>query len=463
MEFAEQHRVFLEPLSPATDVKLYPYPYLVDPGSFDPQVGCGTAAHFSRRSLLRLLGASGLAWLNPMAAALASQEKRSTRSLPAKSVILLWMGGGPSQLETFDPHPGKRIAGGTRAIPTTVRGVQLAEGMDRTAEVMHHVSLVRSVVSLEGDHERAMYQIKTGYRMDPTLVHPAIGAVLCHELPVEGVEIPRYVSILPDRWPGRGGYLGASFDAFQVYDPSGTLPDVNARVGEPRMQRRQKGLETVEASFLKGRIPDLDSKVTFHRAQMKHASRMMTSDQLKAFQVDEETLEDRLAYGDTPFGRGCLAARRLVEAGVRCVEVTLNGWDSHVNNHETHRERVSQMDPAFSALIQDLQRRGLLDHTVVLCGGEFGRTPKINGLEGRDHWPHAFSIALAGGGLAGGRVLGSTDPEGEVREPSDPVAVADIHATIQHLLGVNPELENMTPVGRPMALSQGNILHRLIA
>ena len=158
-----------------------------------------------------------------------------------------------------------------------------------------------------------------------------------------------------------------------------------------------------------------------------------------------------------------MAARRLIEVGVRCVEVTLGGFDTHVNNHELQAGRIELLDPAFATLVRDLKDRDLLDSTVVLCGGEFGRTPKLNGLEGRDHWPHAFSVAMAGGGLLGGKVIGETDPTGEKQKPDKPIGVEDIHATIQTALGLDPEKELMSPVGRPMSLSHnGFVIEELL-
>ena len=189
----------------------------------------------------------------------------------------------------------------------------------------------------------------------------------------------------------------------------------------------------------------------------------MTSDQLKAFDVREAPSREREAYGDTPFGRGCLAAVRLIEAGVRCVEVTLNGWDTHVNNRESQAQQAKILDPAYAALISQLKQRGLLEHTVVLCGGEFGRTPKINQAEGRDHWPHGFSMLVAGGGFAGGRVVGGTDPTGEKQQPDRPVRVEDLHATVQSLLGLDSSKEITTPIGRPISLSEGRVIQELKA
>jgi len=189
---------------------------------------------------------------------------------------------------------------------------------------------------------------------------------------------------------------------------------------------------------------------------------MMTSSQIAAFDVNREPEEVLKSYGDTPFGRGCLAARRLIEVGVRCVEVNLNGWDSHVNNHEIHAQLAPTLDAALSALIADLRQRNLLDKTVVLCGGEFGRTPQVNRLGGRDHWPHGFTMLLAGGGLRRGVAIGETDPEGG-RKLKDPYEVADVHATVLTALGLDPAHEELAPIGRPIKLSEGKPIRALLA
>jgi uncharacterized protein (DUF1501 family) len=428
---------------------------------------CGNPQHaLNRRGFLALTGAAGLTWMTPLSQMLAraAENKRE----PARSVILLWLAGGPSQLETFDPHPDTMIAGGTRAIATAVNGVQLAEGFDWLAEQMGSVALVRSVVSKEGDHERGTYNMKTGYRPDPTLVHPSIGAICCHELPEETpsgrmTEIPRHISILPGQWPSRGGFLGDSYDAFKTGDPLQKVPDIDALVPSERDRRRFADLEVVDRAFAKGRRARVEA--TLHRATVNNARQMMTSEQLRAFDVSEEPKRLREAYGDSPFGRGCLAARRLTEVGVRCVEVTLDGWDSHADNHAIQRKRVDFLDPAFSALIADLRERKLLDQTVVLCAGEFGRTPRINPLGGRDHWINGFSIALAGGGIHGGRVVGATDPEAQ-KDPVDPVNVNDIHATVLTAVGLSPKKVNTAPVagvGRPIQLSQGKPIAALLS
>ncbi len=411
---------------------------------------------FDRRGFLKLGGLAALGWLTPVGQLLARQAEVGRE--PARSIILLWMAGGPSQLETFDPHPDAAIAGGTRAIATAAKGVRLAEGFGRLAEVMDKISLVRSLVSKEGDHERGTHLMKTGYRPDPTVEHPSIGAICCHELPAAGAEIPRHVSILPGRWPARGGFLGGAHDAFQVGDPSSPLPDVAARVPGPRDLRRVGDLDVVERSFAQGRRDRVAA--TLHRETLGRARVLMTSEQLRAFDLAHEPEAVRLEYGETPFGRACLAARRLTEVGVRCVEVTLDGWDSHVNNHEVHRRRLAVLDPAFSALIRDLDRRGQLGRTVVVCAGEFGRTPSINLAGGRDHWPNGYSLAIAGGGLRGGIAVGATDPEGR-KEPARKATIADVHATVLAAVGLDPAKENVSPVGRPIKLSEGKVIVEL--
>jgi uncharacterized protein (DUF1501 family) len=406
-----------------------------------------------RRVFLKGASLAGLGWMTPVGELLARQAEQDRQ--PARSIILLWMSGGPSQLETFDPHPDAKIAGGTRAIATAARGVQVAQGFEALAGVMDRVSLVRSMVSKEGDHERGTYLMKTGYRPDPTVEHPSIGAICCHALPVAGTEIPRHVSILPGQWPGRGGFLGGGFDAFLVDDPASPLPDVRSKVASARDARRLDDLNIVESAFAKGRRDRVAS--TLHRETLDRARTMMTSEQLKAFDLRDEPASVRQEYGDTPFGRACLAARRLTEVGVRCVEVTLDGWDAHVNNHEIHKNRIKALDPAFAALIRDLERRGELSRTLVLCAGEFGRTPKINLAGGRDHWPVGYSVALAGGGLRGGVAVGQTDPEG-IKPPDRPTSIADIHATILTAVGLDPKVENISPIGRPIKRSEGKVI-----
>lgn len=417
---------------------------------------CGGRVH--RRDLLRLAGAAGALWMTHAARLLAAEAPRRG---PARSIIQIWLAGGPSQLETFDPHPGSAIAAGSKAIATRAPGVLLGEGLPRLAEQMDVVSLVRSLVSKEGDHERGQYYMKTGQRPSPAFEYPTLGAVLCSQTTDPGIEVPRHVSILPDgAKPAWGGALGPQWDAFQVGDPSGQLPDITPLVDADRTNRRLAGLDAIESAFAKQH--PAAAKATRHTALVRQARRMMTSEQLTAFDVSQEPAEVRARYGDNPFGRGCLAARRLVEAGVRCIEVTLDGWDTHIENHKNQAARISLLDPALASLIEDLRQRDLLGSTVVQCGGEFGRSPRINNLDGRDHWPHNFTWAIAGGGIAGGRVLGETDPAGGKKQAGPTCTVSDIYATTLRALGLDPATEVETPIGRPIKLSDGQPLEGLL-
>jgi len=417
-------------------------------------------ASHSRRDFLAWSGLAAASWLTPLGRLLAEQAEHQPRGEPAQSVILLWLSGGPSQLETFDPHPGKEIAAGTTARRTSVPGVQIASGFEQLADLMQHVALVRSVTTKEGDHERGTYLMKSGHRPQiPSEVHPSLGAIVWHELGAGKCEIPPHVSILPGPWPARGGFLGDRYDAFKCGDPADRLPDVIPRVPDPRDTARVKDLDVLERTFARGREGRVGG--TLHRETFERARVMMGSAQLTAFDVSRESAAVRASYGDTPFGRGCLAARRLIEVGVRCVEVTLTGWDSHADNHAIHRHLVSVLDPAFSGLLRDLKERDLLRRTVVLCMGEFGRTPRLNRLAGRDHWTNGFSVALAGGGIRGGQVLGETDPEGNA-PPAQPCSVGRIYATVLKALGIDPEKENTSPARRPIRLAAGEPLEQLL-
>lgn len=412
----------------------------------------------ARRDFLQLAGALGLSFALPGLDVRAANERGQDRR---KSLILVWLHGGPSQLETWDPHPGTKIGGPTTAIDTKVPGLQIAGHFPKVAEEIQHLSVIRSLVSKEGDHERGTYLLKTGFRPDPTLRHPSLGAILAHELADSKIEIPQHVSLCGSEWPGRGGYLGDEFDAFKIFDPGRNLHNMKARVGNDRQKRRLANLEVVGGAFRQGR--GLQTDRTLHQHTVEHALKMMTSEQLKAFDIELEPAAVRAAYGDSPFGRGCLVARRLVEQGVRAVEVNLRGFDTHADNFEGNKSNAATLDPAFAALLHDLVERDLLQSTVVLCIGEFGRTPNINPLDGRDHWPTGFSCLVGGGGMAAGKVIGSTDPTGEKKMPADPVQVADLYATLLSVFAVDYERDNPTPIGRPMKFSDGKPLGQLLS
>ena len=291
---------------------------------------------------------------------IASESKHGDK-LTAKSLIILWMQGGPSQLETFDPHAGTKIGGETKAIGTSVAGLQIASTLARTAEIMNRATLIRSMVSKEGDHERATYNMKTGWRPDPTLIHPAIGSVICHQTE-DNIEIPRHVSILSGQWPARGGYMGSVLDAFQTGDPKDPLPNLKSYTEKAVLESRLEDLRNVvESEFRRGRLRELDKSKTLHESSTVRATTMMASEQIKAFDISQETSSVIASFGESPFGRGCLAAIRLIEQGVRCVEVELSGWDTHVENHSLQSGRCAILDGALSSLIKLLEERGLLD------------------------------------------------------------------------------------------------------
>ncbi len=424
---------------------------------------CNRGAHLSRRTLLGAGSvAGGSLMMSTLARSLArADELGMTDPAKPRNVILLWLEGGPSQYETFDPHAGTKYGGDVKAIDTTVKGLQLSDMLPQTAEQMHLTSLVRSVTSKEGDHERAVYNVKSGFRPDPTLDHPSVGAILCHA-DEGGSDIPRHISIVPGQQPARGGYLGAAYDAFKINDPAGPVPDIKAPIDDQRFQRRLDDLYSVaETEFRRGRLAKMEAERTLHQTATKSAVRMMSSEQLDAFDVSKESKSTLAEFGDSAFGRGCLAASRLIEVGARCIEVTLGGWDSHAANHSLHQSRCGILDPALASLLKRLEERDLLDSTLLVCGGEFGRTPQINPAAGRDHWPHGFSMLLAGAGIRRGSVYGGTspDPKLDSEKPLDdvvlPVTIADIHATVIASLGLEHDKELQTPIGRPMKRSEG--------
>ena len=410
-----------------------------------------------RRDLLKWATGLGMSFALPGLDARAASRRGDERP---RSLITLWLSGGPSQLETWDPHPGTKVGGPTKAIPTSIPGVEIASSFPRLADQMRHLSVVRSLVSKEGDHDRATYLVKTGFRPDPTLRHPSVGAIVAHALPDEELEIPPVISLGYDNRLSRGGFLGGHFDALRVREPGASHNDLKAWLAQPRQQRRLSNLEVVSGAFTRGRQAVVDR--TLHAHNLAAALKMMTSDQLQAFRLDDEPESTRTAYGDANFGRGCLVARRLIEQGVRAVEVTLQNFDTHNQNFGQHSELSAVLDPAFAALLTDLHDRDLLASTVVLCLGEFGRTPQINGADGRDHWPHGFSCLLGGGDLRRGVLLGATDPSGERKDPEDPIPVPDLYATILQGLGIDPTHQINTSIGRPIRYSDGTPIERLL-
>ncbi|MCA9060708.1 MAG: DUF1501 domain-containing protein, partial [Planctomycetaceae bacterium] len=345
-----------------------------------------TSEGASRRRFLQALSAMGLSFALPSMTARAAEKRRAERPM---SLVTLFMAGGMSQLETFDPHPGAPSGGQVQSIATSADGIRISSLLPQTAEQMHSAMLIRSLTSREGDHERGVKYVKTGYRPEPTLKYPSLGAITARELPDPTIEIPSHISLAADQFFAVGGYLGSQWDAFRVFDPGHGLANLEAYVSDQRQATRMQSLQRVNDAFEKQRR--FSAPATLHRDTISDALRMMSSDQLKALVPDDEPAAVKAAYGDSRFGRGCLVARRLVETGVRAIEVTLSGFDTHTNNHEGHVSQCGMLDPALATLIAELRERDLLESTIVLCISEFGRTPSINPADGRDHWPHWFS------------------------------------------------------------------------
>jgi Protein of unknown function (DUF1501) len=423
-----------------------------------------TSHDWSRRDALRVALAGGVSFLIPALEGRAVEQRGAERPT---SLITLWMGGGPSQMDTWDPHPESKNSTGIRAIDTTVPGLKIAHLLPQMAEQMQHLTVIRSLTSKEGDHERGSYFVQTAYRPDPTVRHPSLGAILTHELPDPKIEIPNNVTLSDgqDFTVPRGGYLGDQFDAFRVFDPGQNLQNMRQGVDSARQDRRLANLGVVSEAFRRGREARVES--TLHQQTIERALTMMKSDQLKAFEIQGESKETLARYGDTRFGRGCLVARRLVETGVRSIQVTLPGFDTHADNFNGHVTQTKILDPAFASLVKDLTDRDLLASTIVLCIGEFGRTPRINPLGGRDHWPHNFSAVIGGGGLAPGRVIGSTTADNQTDDkpikPTTPIEVPDLYATILDRMGIEFSKELITPIGRPLKVCPGTPVEQLLA
>lgn len=377
----------------------------------------------------------------------AEAQGAPARNASADAVIVLWMNGGPSQLETWDPKPGSKVAGPGKAIATKVAGVQFGEHLPRLAERADKLAVLRGVTSREGNHDRARHLVHTGYAPTPTVQHPSLGAWVSEEQG-SGSELPAFVSI--DGPSAGAGFLGVQHDPF-VLRKAGKPPQNVARfegLDADRFAKRQGALEKLESAFA---AQTRDPKVTGRREVYAHAVRLMTAPGLRAFDLSEEPEKTRAAYGDSDFGRGCLLARRLVESGVRVVEVALDGWDTHQDNFGRTAKLCATLDTAMGALLDDLSARDKLARTLVVCVGEFGRTPKLNDDDGRDHHPAAWSAVLAGGGIRGGVVHGATGPDGE-QVVSGAVQLPDLFATYAKTLGLNPNKTLITPLGRPISV-----------
>jgi hypothetical protein len=366
-----------------------------------------------------------------------------------KSAILLWMSGGPPTIDLWDLKPGAPTGGPSKPIATT-GSAQISELLPSVAQQMKHLSVVRSMSTREADHTRGRYYLHTGFVPNPSVSHPSCGAVVAKELEpyTAGLEIPSFVSI---GGPSEGpGFLGMAYAPFQVGD-DGRVRDLDALVEQERQQQRLALLGEIERRFATQRRGPAAGE---HAKVLEKTVSLMRSEQMKAFDVYSEPEKARERYGATGFGRSCLLARRLVEAGVPFVEVDFGGWDLHENCFTTLETKAPEMDKAMGALVADLEERGLLESTVIVWMGEFGRTPRINGDAGRDHYARAWSAVIGGGGVRGGLTIGQTSADGTTVE-SAPVAAEDLMATVCAALGIPLDITYKAGNGRPMKIVGG--------
>ena len=415
---------------------------------------------FDRRTLLQLGGAGFLGLLLSRYAMPALARAADQPPAKAKACILLWLNGGPSHIDTFDPKPGAPTGGPFKAMKTRAAAVQISEHLPRVANLADKIAFVRSMSSREGNHARAQFLLHTGYAPNPTVQHPALGAWTSRELGDPKSDLPAFVSI---GGPSFGpGFLGVQHGPFLVMK-AGAMPQnltLSPGVDDARFERRRAALERMEERFAD---ETGDAKVEGRRAVYAKAERLMKSPRANAFDLSSEPEAAKKAYGETDFGRGCLLARRLVETGTRFVEVVLDGWDTHKDNFGRVKALSTTLDLAMGGLLADLEQRRILASTLVVCMGDFGRSPQINGNDGRDHHPQAWSALLAGGGVRGGTLHGATDAAGD-KVVGTPTSVPDLLATIATLLGMDPSKSVVTPSGRPIALTDdGAPIRALIA
>jgi len=429
----------------------------------------------SRRDFLHLglLTTFGLS-LTDLLRLQAAAADVPARSAKAKACILIWLDGGPSHLDTFDlkPDAPSEVRSQFKAIPTSVTGLHICEHLPRTGAVMKDVALIRSLTHELGNHDTGTRFMLTGHRPTPALEYPSLGSLVAQARGF-GEAMPPYVAIPSDGVGGdsnaaRAGYLPGAFSAFNVgNDPSRVgglqLPEgVSFACGEQRREMLRK-MDAFTQHVEEG--PATRDRDAFY----EQAYRLLASTEAKAaFDLSREKPGTRERFGPARIGAGCLLARRLVEAGSRFITVVDTGWDTH---QQIFRElpdsrfpgsgKLPALDRAYAALITDLRERGLLDSTLVVLMGEFGRTPKLNALGGRDHWPRAGSVCLAGGGVRGGQIIGATNSFGEI-PVERPIGPPDLAFTILKLLGVDPARELTTPTGRPVKImSEGSFISEL--
>ncbi|HLY08258.1 MAG TPA: DUF1501 domain-containing protein [Planctomycetota bacterium] len=414
----------------------------------------------SRREFVRLaLGASVAAGIGSkfgLPLVLGQQSKGAK----AKACILFWMQGAQSQIDTWDPKPGTEFGGPFKAIPTASKAIQISEHLPKSARHMDKVSIIRTLNSKDPNHDTATYFLHTGYRENPDLQHPHVGSVILEELGPGKTDLPGCIVLGGDP-PAGAAYLAADRGPAiidRLENPSADLVASTEYFSKGTLDRRWQLLKSFEEDWNR---KHQDSRVDAREKTYERARRILASADLKAFDLTKEPEPIKKLYGETPLGRAALLARRLVQSGVRFVELQYGSWDTHSDNFGGHQRLMTDIDTPYAALLEDLSRTGLLQDTMVLLMTEFGRTPRINVGQGRDHWSRNWCACLAGGGVAGGRVVGRTNDLGTDIEDR-PVSVGDLYATLYHAFGVDIDKKYMTPGARPVrVLDAGDVVREL--
>ena len=426
----------------------------------------------SRRDFLRLGALAPLGLSLP--SLLASDQARAIAGAPAaraKSVLLVYLGGGISHHDTFDLKPDavEQIRGKYKGIPTNVPGLHIGELLPKIAQVMDRVTLVRSGTHENDHHETASNWVLSGRFGSPFGDHPSMGAIVAHQTGFSGL-VPPYVAVPKNpsfTWElGKSAWLGGRCESFKCGNPNEAdfkVRDLSAGTSQSptSLERRRSLLEAIDQ--LGARVKGSDQVATYDEFGQKAAAMVLAPQAQEAFAIDKEAAATRDNYGHSEFGQSCLMARRLVENGVRFVTVNYSGWDHHADIFKGLDQKLPEFDQGFSALIRDMDQRGLLTDTLVVCMGEFGRTPKVNDKGGRDHWGRAGSLIFAGAGVRRGMVIGSTDKNGAfvTHRPGRP---ADVAWTIYEALGIDPASEIVTPEGRPVSiLAEGASVQELFS
>jgi uncharacterized protein (DUF1501 family) len=424
---------------------------------------------FPRRRFLgavaaSLAGAGMNRWLPALAAAAPAGES------PKRHCVLLWMTGGPSQTDTFDMKPGHANGGTFKEIETTASGLRFSEHLPRLAAQAQHLAVLRGLSTREGDHGRGTYLMRTGRSPEGDLRYPTLGSLVSKELGTDDVALPNYVSVNPflgfDAAAYDAGFLGprhASLavkprDAQAIATGFAELGVDNlgppASIAPRHAAARLALLADLQARML---AEHPEGPTRSHHTTIERAIRLMSSEAGKVFDLTGEPQAVREKYGPGTFGQGCLLARRLIEQGVAFVEVSLGDfgrWDTHNDNFTTVQQLSAELDAGWGSLMEDLAERGLLESTTILWMGEFGRTPQINSGAGRDHYPNAWTAVLAGGGIQGGQAYGRTSADGMTVEEGQ-IDVGDLLATLCAALGIDPRRQNMSDIGRPFKIADG--------